>query len=76
MIKAAARRDVRDIIGRLVNIIGVVTNARRSVAIGRRLDASRAIDQGRRSEASRILLFPRSACGGSDQADAADAPVA
>lgn len=66
MFKAAARRDVRDIIGRLMNISGVVTTARRPVAISGRLGAPGAIDQGRRSEDSRILLFPRFACGGGD----------
>ncbi|OOO24289.1 hypothetical protein BTE56_02485 [Agrobacterium pusense] len=71
--KAAARRDVRDIIGRLMNISGVVTTARRPVAISGRLGAPGAIDQGRRFEDPWILLFPRSACGGSDQADPADA---
>lgn len=66
MFKAAARGDVRDIIGRLMNIIGVVTTARRPVAISGRLGAPGAIDQGRRSEDSGILFFPRFACGGSD----------
>lgn len=56
-----------------MNISGVVTTARRSVAISGRLGAPGAIDQGRRSEDPRILLFLRFACGGSDQADLADA---
>lgn len=49
-----------------MNISGVVTTARRPVAISGRLGAPGAIDQGSRSEDSRILLFPRFACGGSD----------
>jgi len=78
MFKAAARRDVRDIIGRLMNISGVVTTARRPVAISGRLGAPGAIDQGRRSEDSPDTALS-SLClrrQRRDQANPADAHVA
>ncbi|CUX00714.1 hypothetical protein ATN81_06455 [Agrobacterium pusense] len=75
MFKAAARRDVRDIIGRLMNISGVVTTARRPVAISGRLGAPGAIDQGRRFSDTALssLCLRRQR---RDQADPADAHVA